>query len=168
MKNKSTYIFKGLIISLILIVMSLIEQFAVSITKSYTGLPLAIGGLANLLFFIGIIYSCLSYSKEQNNNVRFGKIFGYGFKLTVLITIIMFAYQAIFSYLMYLNIKDKIIEKGITEMSKKIFTNEQFFQMFFPEIFGKLFLGCIASLIGAGFAKKNRKVPFEKPVENTN
>ena len=172
MEKKSTHLIKGLLISLVLIILSLI-QF---ILKDYSNNSI-FSWLSPLLLFIGIIYSCLSYAKEENFNIKFGKIFGYGFKTVALITIIIIIYQIIFVYLIYPGLKDKIIENTIIDMTKKNLTSEQIDQsvafikrlfmpfMFAGIIFGNLFIGCIASLIGAGFAKKNPVSPFDEFVD---
>ncbi len=77
---------KGLIISLVLIVFGLVVHFAgLGQVKSLQLIQyIILGG--------GLIWSCISYAKENNGNVTFGNTFAHGFKVTAAVTAIIAVY----------------------------------------------------------------------------
>ena len=83
---------KGIIISLILIIMGLITHFAgLDLNKTMGSIQYAVLGA-------GLIWACISYSKQSNGNVTFGNTFAHGFKTTAAIT-------AIFALYTYISLK---------------------------------------------------------------
>ncbi|HMZ45472.1 MAG TPA: DUF4199 domain-containing protein [Chitinophagaceae bacterium] len=161
---------KGLIISLVLIVLGLIIHFA--------GLS-QIKGLQLLQYVIlgsGLIWACITYAKQNNGNVTFGNTFAHGFKVTAAITGII----AVYTFLAIKFIMPEMIDYAIDEARKGMvegnkMTAEQIEQalamtrkFFLPfalagVIVGFLVLGVIFSLIGAAVAKKN---PNYSPIQN--
>ena len=174
MKTKSTHLMKGLLISLLLIIVGLI-QFSLDDYKNQM-----YGWIDRILIIVGIMISCVLYSKEQNETVNFKKIFGYGFKTTALVIIIMIAYQILFVYVIDPNLKDKIVAISVEEMQKNNMPNDQidvsigYIKNFFipgmiaGTIFGNLYLGVIGSLIGAAISKKNKIIDNTISTENKN
>ena len=78
MENKVTsHIVKGAILSafgiLISIIVTVFNLYEVS-WINYINYTITIGGL---------IYSCIMYANENNNNVTFGNIFAHGFKTDI-------------------------------------------------------------------------------------
>ncbi|MBI2730199.1 MAG: DUF4199 domain-containing protein [Sphingobacteriales bacterium] len=167
-KKITSHVTKGLIISLILIVLGLAFYF--------TGLYLETWNqyVVMLIYIAAIIWGVLLYGKEKDNAVTFGNLFAHGFKTAAVITCIMILYSIAFGYI-FPEMKEKIMEKaqeqmsareGVTqaqidagmEMMKKSFT----LFMIIGLIFWYLLAGVIASLIGAGVAKKNPPSPFQQ------
>lgn len=161
---------KGLIISLILIVVGLIIYFA-GLTQN-KGIQFSqyvvLGG--------GIIWACTSYAKGLNGNVTFGNTFAHGFKVTAAITAIIAVYTFVaFKFIMpdVIDLAIDEAQKGMTE--KGAMTKEQIEQgiemtrkFFIPfaiagVIVMFLIFGVIFSLIGAAVAKKN---PTQTPFQN--
>ena len=172
MENKITsHIIKGAIISafgiLISIIVTVFDLYEVT-WINYINYAITIGGL---------IYSCVLFANENNNNVTFGNIFAHGFKTTSVIIVISVVYVVLSLKLLFPEMPEKIIE--ITR--KKLAENPQMTdemieqalgmtkKFLFPfaiggAIIGTAFLGLIASLIGAGIAKKNPVDPFNEPI----
>lgn len=165
-KKVTTPAVKGIIISLILIVFSLIIMF-LDLTRNK-----GIASIQFLIFIAGIIWSAISYAKQMEGNVTFGNVFGHAFKVTAAITVIMVVYTVISLKF----ISPEQLEAGIQEaranMEAKNMPDDQIdnainltrkFAMPFA-IAGVLvmfmFVGLIASLIGAAVAKKNPRDPF--------
>ena len=172
MENKITsHIIKGAIISafgiLISIIVTVFDLYEVT-WINYINYAITIGGL---------IYSCVLFANENNNNVTFGNIFAHGFKTTSVIIVISVVYVVLSLKVLFPEMPEKIIE--ITR--KKLAENPQMTdemieqalgmtkKFLFPfaiggAIIGTAFLGLIASLIGAGIAKKNPVDPFNEPI----
>lgn len=158
---------KGLIISLLLITLSLIAYFTGQDTASWNRWA------SNIVLFGGIIWACISYGKQLNNNVTFGNVFAHGFKVSSIVTLISILFTVIF-FLAFPAIKEKALEIVQNEMEKggKL-SDEQieqglalarkFFYVFTigALIFFYMLVGTIASLIGAAITKKDPKGPFE-------
>ena len=158
---------KGLIISLILIVYGLIIYFIDGMRHpelSYVQYAIFIGG---------IIWACVSYSKQLNANVTFGNLFAHGFKTTAVITVIILIYTVLAFNVLFPDMVDKSIEmtRQKLEASGKA-TDSQIeqqttmmkdhFTLFavVGVIFGFAIIGAISSLIGAAVAKKKPQDPF--------
>jgi len=165
----TTPVMKGLIISLVLIVFGLILQF----TDLYMNKGLS--SIQYLIILAGIIWACISFSNQMNNNVTFGNIFAHGFKTTAFITALMAVYSVVAMQYLFPEIMDKSLEAARLEMEKQgKLTEDQvdqalgFTKKFFVPltiatvvvIF--LVVGAISSLIGAAVAKKNPQTPFQQ------
>jgi len=169
-KKITTPITKGLIIALIGAVLDLIAGFAhVKFEDWWRWIP-------GIITFGLIIWACLNFASQSENNVTFGNIFAHGFKTSAVVVCFSIIYFLISTYLIFPETKEIILQKsreqmeangkltqdqidaGI-EMTKKLFIPFTIMGL----IFFYLIFGTIASLIGAALAKKNPVTPFDKP-----
>jgi NADH:ubiquinone oxidoreductase subunit 6 (subunit J) len=162
----TTPVIKGLIISLILIVFSLALYFMGQTTNQ---------GLSSIQYLIiigGIIWGCIIYSNQMNNNVTYGNVFAHGFKIAAVVTVIMIVYTVIALKVLFPDMVNVILDKTREQMAEKNMSDEQTEtavnmtkKFFVPFAIGSILLmfmivGCISSLIGAAVAKKNPQGPF--------
>lgn len=99
----TTPVTKGIVISLILIILGLVSYFLnMSDNK-------AMQWVGYVIFIIAIIWSVSSYGKQIDFNSTFGKYFSHGFKVTAIVTLFMVVFAGIFIYL-FPDIKEKAIE----------------------------------------------------------
>ncbi len=163
MENKLTSpAIKGSIIALALIVISLTLYF----TKQSANPSL--GPLPYAVYIVGIVISCVFYSKQNNGNVTFGNVFADGFKTSAATTAIFLVYTFFALKFIMPDMADIIttearkgmqaskmppqeIEQGIAMMKQRFvpFTMSMGLVTY-------LFVGLIASLLGAVLAKKNK------------
>jgi len=167
-KKVTSHITKGLIISLILIVLDLMAGFAnFRYATWYRWLP-------SILMAIGLIWACISYGSQKDNNVTFGNVFGHGFKTSVVIACITVLFAILSITLIFPETKDIAIEQARKQMEEKGEMSEDMIdkalditrRMFVPfailgVVVGTLIVGAIISLIGAAVTKKNPQTPFE-------
>jgi len=157
---------KGIVISLILIVIALLSYFLNMNTSSW------LQYLSYAVFVVGIIWSVNMYGQQIDHNSTFGNYFAHGFKIAALVTAIMIIYIVIFVYL-FPDVREKAMDTARERMqSKGNMTQEQintalgftkrFFMVFIvgATLIGYLIFGALASLIGAGITKKNPR-PIE-------
>jgi hypothetical protein len=169
-KQITSHAFKGLLIALVLIVLSLIGQFAnLQFERWY--------GYVNWAIMVGaFIWSAIYFGKQMDNNVTFGSLFTHGFKTTAVTAVVVFIYTVLSVYVIFPDQLDKMWEKGVEEAMKggKV-TAEQMEQgasigrkvmtvtVLAGSLIGTLIIGTVGSLIGAGVAKKNpAPTPFEQ------
>ncbi len=158
---------KGLIISLILIVFGLVIYFIDGLNHPN------LSYIQYVFFLTGIIWACVSYSKQLNANVTFGNLFAHGFKTTAVIMAIMLIYTVLALKVLFPDMIDKIITltrqkmeadgkatdsqiNQATTMIKDHFVLFAVIQI----IVGFAIAGLISSLIGAAIAKKKPQDPF--------
>jgi hypothetical protein len=160
---------KGLIISLIIIVVDVIAGFAgLRFESWYTWVP-------TIIFCAAIIWACINYANQMNNAVTFGNVFAHGFKTTAVVTCILIVYTLLSIYLLFPDMKDVALEKARQEMEKNPQMSEETVdqamemtnRLFVPfaiggALIGNLISGAIASLLGAAFARKNPPTPFQQ------
>jgi len=152
---------KGIVISLVLIVLALAAFFLDIDPQS------GFQYISYVVFIAGIIWSVSIYGKQIDHNSTFGNYFAHGFKVAALVTAIMIIYIVVFLNL-FPEMKDKGIDAARKSMeSKGKMTQEQitqalgftkkFFMVFVigTTLIGYLIFGAVASLIGAGITKKN-------------
>jgi uncharacterized membrane protein YciS (DUF1049 family) len=159
----------GLIIGAIVIIYSII--------LSFSGLQAnqSLSWLTYLILIIGVIYFVIAYGKANNDNVTFGNLFAYGFKVTAVVAILFIVFEILFNLLfpefrekMYDLMRQKFAEQGKLsedQINTAIEMTKKFFMIGLiagSAIFFSLF-GVIAGLIGAAMAKKN-PVAFENQV----
>lgn len=151
---------KGIVISLILIVLGLVSYFLdLSANK-------AMQWVGYIIFIAAVIWSVSSYGKQINYNSTFGNYFSHGFKVAAIVTIFMIIFAVIFISL-FPDIKEKGIETARKSMEARgnmtsdqitqaIGITQKFFMVFVigGALVGYLFFGAVASLIGAGVTKK--------------
>jgi hypothetical protein len=152
---------KGLIISGLLIIISLIVHFTKSQDQAWAK------WLGNIVLFGGIIGSCIVYSKELNGNVTYGNVFAHGFKVTAVVTIISILFTIIFVLLLpeikthALDVaREQMEAQGKMESADIERALELAGKLFYVFLIGGLLIaymiiGLIASAIGAAVAKKN-------------
>lgn len=166
-KKTSDFIAKGLILSLIIIVISLIGGFAhVQFENWFKWLPA-------IIEIVVIIIFCIQYGKQQTDGVTFGKVFGYGFKVALVVSVMMVLYTLLSVYLIFPEFTDLSLQQARAAMEAKgTYTEDQidqgmamtkkFLQPVPLAIFafiGTLFFDTIAALLGAAFTKKSEPVP---------
>lgn len=152
---------KGIVISLILIVIALISYFLNLDTSG----PLQ--WIGYLVFIAGIVWSVNLYGKQMNHVSTFGNYFAHGFKTAAVVTVIMLLYVIVFIYL-FPDMKEKGIEAARKKMEAKgelsqdqisqglEFTRKHFMLIAIAaSLFFYLVVGAIAALIGAGITKRN-------------
>ncbi len=169
-KKPVTHFTAGIIIAAIMIVYSLILNFADLMGNQ------ALGFVSYLILLAGIIYFVLQYAKSTDHTATFGKLFSFGFKSTAIATLTLLAFQIIF-FLVFPEYKEKIMEVARENMVKQGKANEEqieqgmeMMKRFFwimvvgGTLFFMLLIGLISSLIGAGIAKKSPNAPFQNPL----
>ena len=168
MDNKATTpAIKGVVISLILIVYSLVIYFTNQIGNQ------ALSYLQMVIFLIGIIWSCINYSKQMNANVTYGNVFGHGFKAAAAVISITVLYTVISMKFLFPDMIDKgmRIAREKMEETGKLSDSQIDQQLGFYKDHALMFtlasviifmalVGLIASLIGAAVAKKRPQDPF--------
>lgn len=169
-KKVTSHITKGLVISLILIVLGLIANFAgFEYEMWYRYLP-------TLILCVGIIWACINYANQMNNAVTFGNVFAHGFKTSVVVTCLTLIFALISIYVIFPDSRDKAIEMARVEMEKNpqlsdsqvdqaIEMTKKFFMV---GVIGTIILftliaGAISALLGAAFARKTPPSPFNNP-----
>lgn len=161
----TTHITQGLLISLVLIL--------ISITAYITGQDQASWArwIGNIILFGGVLASCIVYANQLNNNVTFGNVFAHGFKVSAVVTCLMIVFMVLFVLFMP-DIKEKAMEAARAKMVQQG-QSEETIQMglnitskfFYAFIIGAilviyLFIGVIASLIGAAGRKEKPNQPI--------
>lgn len=169
-KKITTPVVKGVLISLALILLGLVLYFTGQIMNQ---------GLAALQYVIlagGIIWGCISYSKEMNNNVTFGKVFSHGFKISAVVTVIIIVYSVLSFKLIFPEMMDMALSKTRESLAQKNMSDDQIEtavnmtkKFFIPFMIAGILaffmiVGLISSLIGAAVSKKNPQSPFQQPV----
>jgi uncharacterized membrane protein YciS (DUF1049 family) len=168
MKKKSTdFMVKGILLSLVLMVISLIGGFAhLQFETWFKWLP-------TIIQVVVIIIFCIQYGNQQTDGVTFGKVFGYGFKISLVISILMIVYALLSLFIIFPEFTDQALQQAragmeakgnLTEdqIDKRMEITKKFMQPVPIAIFaflGTLFFGTIASLLGAAFAKKSEPEP---------
>ena len=160
---------KGLMISLLIIVFSMVIYFTGQIANQ------ALSYFQYVILIGGIIWSCLSYAKQLNGNVTFGNVFAHGFKTTAVIIVIVTVYtvlaiKVLFPDMLNIvmqaakenmrkqpNITDEQVDKGMSFMQSNFMT----FAIAGTVLFFGI-VGLVSSLIGAAVAKKNPVDPFHQ------
>jgi len=158
--NSKTHIQYGLIISAIVILFSTLFYILHINTQKWTQ------WVGVLIMFVGVIISCIQFAKTNDGNVTFGNVFGNGFKTTAIVALVTIAFSVLF-VLIFPDIKEQALEQVRLDMEKQgqaddvidkaVAMTDKMFIVFLLAggIFGTLFFGVIASLIGAAIAKKN-------------
>lgn len=157
---------KGLLIALIVVVLGIAGYFT----------NLAFSGwynwVVNIVMFVAIIIACVHFANQKEGYVTFGNVFSHGFKITMVVTIILLVYSILSTTVLFPEIKEKAIEMQRTKMEEKGIAEDQietgmnfakrYFMAFliFGVIIGTLIFGAIASLIGAAIAKKKPVNPI--------
>lgn len=166
--NNKNHLQYGLVISAIIILLSVLF-YVMNLSGEKWTQWVAIG-----IMFVGVLFTCIQFAKINNGNVTFGNVFANGFKTVSVIALITTLFSVIF-VLLFPEIKEKALEQVRLDMEKQGQSDEiietainmtsKMFMVFMIAggIFGTLFFGAIASLIGAAAAKKNPNIQSPQP-----
>ncbi len=168
-KKAMTHVQKGLLVSLILIIIDLAGYFTKLGEQSWYSWA------SNGVLCIAVIWACIHYSNQMNNQVTFGNVFGYGFKLSIVVALIMIVYVLLVMTVVFHDRKERALEIARERMEERgNLSDAQIEQgieftkkFFFPFVIGAILLGTvifgtIASLIGAAVAKKKPVNPLDQ------
>ena len=162
MENKiMTHVTKGIILSLIVVVIGIVGYMANIDTQSWYK------WVSTVVICIGVIWACIYYAQQLDGRVTFGNIFAHGFKTSVVAALILVVYFVLATKVIFPGMKDRAMEAARQQMEKNDkLTEDQINQgidiakKFFMiigiagTILGTLITGVIGSLIGAAAAKK--------------
>jgi len=121
-------------------------------------------------YLIIIILNAIAYSKANEGYVTFGNVFGSGFKLSLIVAVIMAAWGVV-SLMIFPEMKEKSMEMAEQKLMDRGYSEEQieanlemtrkYFGLFvvIALLFMHIFWGAIFSLIGAAVAKKKGERP---------
>jgi NADH:ubiquinone oxidoreductase subunit 6 (subunit J) len=168
-KKVMTHIVKGLLVSLILIVLG-IAGYLTGLYKegwfSWT---------TYVIELIGIIIGCVSYANQMNGLVTFGNVFAHGFKMSVVIALILIVWFLLAITVIFPEMKERIFDMtrqrmedngkmSESQIDQAMDMTRKFFIPFAiaGTLLGTLICGAIASLIGAGIAKKKPINPLDQ------
>ena len=168
-KKSSDYLGRGLMLSLILIVVDLFGGFAqVRFETWFRWLP-------TIIALVTIIVFCIQFGKRQVDGVTFGQVFGYGFKISLVFSVLMVVYSLLSFSFIFPELTDQILTKTRTDLQaagkftddqidRQVAITKKFMQpglrslLFFLIT---LFYNTIASLLGAAFTKKTEPDVFK-------
>lgn len=157
---------KGIVLGLILVVLAFASYF-LDLTENKL-----LQYSSYIVFLGGIIVSVVTYGKQVNHQSTFGNYFAHGFKVSAIVTAIMVVYILILIF-MFPDFKEKALElshKAMVDRNMKaedievgLTWTRKFFTPFLlaTTVFGYLFFGVVASLLGAAFTKKSPPQPFD-------
>jgi hypothetical protein len=167
-KKSSDYLGKGLMLSLILIVIDLIGGFTHLRFESW------FKWVSTFVAVIAIIVFCIQFGKQRTEGVTFGKVFGYGFRIALIVSALMVVYTLLSFYVIFPEIVEQIITKTRTDLQAagksddvidtSVAMTKKFMQPVPLSIFvflATLFFNTIASLLGAAFTKKTEPDVFK-------
>jgi amino acid transporter len=171
MKKKPTSpAVKGLIISVFLILFSVATTVFSVERNTYLGLvPL-------IIMVVGIVWACISYSKDMYGNVTFGNIFVHGFKTSALVAGMMTLFILLLFNVIMPEAFDRVMDEARKQMEKGNNMSEDqrnqgmamarkvaLITIPLGTAFVYLAGGAICSLIGAAVSKKtDNPVPFDQ------
>jgi hypothetical protein len=168
-KTSSDFIGKGIVLSLILIVINLIGGFAHIQFETWFKWTPAIIQVAVMIIF------CIQFGKQQTDGVTFGKVFGYGFKVALVVSILMMIYALISILFIFPEFTDQTLQQARASMEAKgtltedqidqgLAMTKKFMQPVPLAIFafiGSLIVGTIGALLGGAFTKKSEVDVFK-------
>lgn len=163
----TTALVKGLVISLIIMVLSLVWYYANLIRVS--GLQYVF----TVIEIAGVVWAVWYYGKQIDYNAGFGKYFSHGFTVTAFITLFMIAFVLVEVYLIP-GFKDEMLQMSAEQVAKnknmspeQVQQGQEIFQKYFNifvlsgTLFSYLFFGTIGALLGAGITRKAPKQIFD-------
>jgi uncharacterized membrane protein YciS (DUF1049 family) len=161
-KKSSDYLGRGLMLALVLIVIDLIGGFAHLRFESW------FKWISTFVAMIAIIVFCIQFGKQRTEGVTFGKVFGYGFRISLIVSAMMVVYTLLSFYVIFPELIDQILTKTRTDLQAagksdavidtSVAMTKKFMQPVPLSIFvflATLFFNTIASLLGAAFTKKS-------------
>ena len=159
---------KGILISLIIIIIGIAGYFTDLAFSSWYSWAV------NALLVLAIIFACVHYANQKDGYVTFGNVFGHGFKVTAVVTVILLIYTLLAMTVLFPDMKQRIFDMQQSQMEEKNLPDDQietamnmmkkYFMLFLVlgVIVGNLIFGCIGSLIGAAAAKKRKINPMDQ------
>ena len=159
---------KGILISLIIIIIGIAGYFTDLAFSSWYSWAV------NGLLVLAIIFACIHYANQKDGYVTFGNVFGHGFKVTAVVTVILLIYTLLAMTVLFPDMKQRIFDMQQAQMEEKNLPDDQietamnmmkkYFMLFLVlgVIVGNLIFGCIGSLIGAAVAKKKKINPMDQ------
>ena len=159
---------KGILISLIIIIIGIAGYFTDLAFSSWYSWAV------NGLLVLAIIFACIHYANQKDGYVTFGNVFGHGFKVTAVVTVILLIYTLLAMTVLFPDMKQRIFDMQQAQMEEKNLPDDQietamnmmkkYFMLFLVlgVIVGNLIFGCIGSLIGAAAAKKRKINPMDQ------
>jgi uncharacterized membrane protein (UPF0136 family) len=164
-----THVTKGLIVSLLLIVIGIAGYFTKLAEQSWYS------WVSNGLLFVAVIWGCISYANQMNGQVTFGNVFAHGFKMSVVIALVLIVWVLLAMLVLFPDMKDKALDIARQRMEARgnlsdsqIDQGVEFTKKFFvplavgATLLGTLIFGAIAALIGAAVAKKKPVSPLDQ------
>ncbi len=170
-KKPVSYFLVGTVLGMVSMILFLVYYFTGLVYQQS-----AMSWIPTLVSIALIIFFVIQYSNANSHNVTFGQLFGYGFRSTVIWTLLMVLFMVVLLYI-FPDYKVKFMEQVTLRMDQQaslsdtqkdaaVKMTEKFFNI--SVIGGTLFVniltGVIASLLGAAIAKKNPATPFNQPV----
>ena len=168
-KKVMTHVQKGLLVSLILIVIGIAGYFTKLFEQSW------FSWASNGILCIAVIWGCVTYANQMNGQVTFGNVFTHGFKMSVVIALILIVWVLLAMTVLFPEMKDKTLEMARQRMEERgnlsdsqIEQGVEFTKKFFipfaigGTLLGTLIFGTVASLIGAAVAKKKPVNPLDQ------
>ena len=160
---------KGLVAALVIIVIVIVGYF------SGIGQERWFGWSTFFILCIAVIWGSVYFAKQRDGRVSFGDVFVHGFKMSIVMTLIMLVYTFIALSFLFPEMKQKGLEIARQQMEDQgKMPPEQIDQalemvkkLFWPMtigtiLLGNLIFGCIGALIGAAIAKKNPVNPLDQ------
>jgi len=163
-----SHLVAGLLIAAVLVIFRLVVYFTgIEETGIIAWLPI-------IIIIIGLVVLVNIYGNAMNNQVTFGNLFGYGFKVTATVTLVVILFMVVFIFIFPESkekglelARQKMEEKGdLTgdEIDKRLELARKMFWVF--AIGGVLLVyaivGAIGSLIGAAITKKKAINPMDQ------
>lgn len=163
-----SHIKAGVLIVVALAIFGIITYFA---GIEHTGI---ISFIPPIMIVAGLIFFITIYGNSNHNQVTFGHLFGYGFKTTSFLTLILILLTVIL-ILFFPEFKEKDFEATRRSMEeKRSFTEDEIVErltiarkMFWVVTIGRILLFCaivgaIGSVIGAAITKKKPINPIDQ------
>ncbi len=167
-KKITSHIIKGLLAALVLIIYDVASHF---FNFKYAGW---FAVCWCLILVAAIIWGCITYGRQMDHNVTYGSLFTHGFKITAVLCCIWFVYTLLTVYVFFPGMINEIIDRGIEEAKKRgNYSDENMKRgigrvrsitrvvILAGAVLGPLIVGVIGALLGAAFAKKSPRTPFE-------
>ena len=166
-KKSSDFLTKGLLLALILMVIDLIGGFAHLRFETW------FKWIGTIVEVVVLIVFCIQFGKQKTDGVSFGNVFGYGFKVSLVLAVLIMIYSLISVFLIFPEYVDQLLQQTRAGMEAKgnmseaqidqgIAMTKKFMTPVPLAIFaflGTLIVGIIGSLLGAAFTKKSEATP---------
>src|SRR5678816_3966307 len=103
-KKVMTHVQKGLLVSLILIVIGIAGYFTKLFEQSW------FSWASNGILCIAVIWGCITYANQMNGQVTFGNVFAHGFKMSVVVALILIVWVILAMTVLFPEMKDKSLD----------------------------------------------------------